>query len=58
MDYDNHQLADASPQQFAAQNGDTQTAINLLRSEASKIKPSMDAELLEAAALKLEEEVK
>jgi len=57
MNYDNKQLEAASPSIFAAENGKVETAVEVLKSESNARKPSMEAELLDAAAKLLQSEV-
>jgi len=56
-DYKQDDMQLASPSILDAQKDDVKTAINVLKTEADSLNPSMDKELLEAAALKLEREV-
>ena len=53
----NEEMADASPSMFDAYKEDVETTIETLRNEADSLKPSMEKELLEAAALYIEKEV-
>jgi len=57
FDYNQDEMAMASPSVFDAQNNDVKTAINVLKSEADSLNPSMEKELLEAAQKLLETEV-
>ena len=49
---------DTSPRALDAQNEKIETAINVLKAEANSRKPSMVAELFDAAAEALQHEVK